>query len=169
MSIALGDGQLREDPLCPQPMMDWIPIGLAHLAAHLPRRRVGCYALLAHQCGELLAPLPQRVLADVEALARLELVLALDHQMHMRVRLVRVQHHGIAILQREVLARKDACGSQHLLRRRAGGHGQDDVVDQLRTRVLLPLGGFRLVLTPAKLELPVSHDCWRRPETEPVL
>jgi len=62
-------------PECPkrtQPVMDGALQGLADLTTHLPRRRVGRDALLPHQRGELLAPLPQCRLADVEALAWLE-------------------------------------------------------------------------------------------------
>ncbi|MNY37639.1 hypothetical protein D3C86_1722140 [compost metagenome] len=118
----LSDWQLRKSSKCAQPMMDRVAIGLAHLATHLPRRRVRRDTLLTHQCGELFAPLAQSFLSDIEPLAGLELMLALDHEVYVRVRLVRMQHQRIAILQCEVLACEHTRSSQHLRRRRTGRH-----------------------------------------------
>src|SRR5688572_6411758 len=97
---------MTERPQRAKPMMDRVLERPADLPPDLPRRGVGGDALLPQERCELLAPLPQCLLANVEPFAGLELMLALDHQMHVRMRLIRVQHHGVSMLQREVLARK---------------------------------------------------------------
>jgi hypothetical protein len=57
--------QLPECSKSAEPMMDRIPVRLAGLPSHLARCGIGRHALLTHQRGELLAPVAQRVLADV--------------------------------------------------------------------------------------------------------
>ena len=88
------------------------------------------YAFVAQFFGEAHAPLEQIVFARVDALSH---AVAQQHaQMDVRVRrLFRivgfvVQTEGVAVAV-ELLGGKLAGGVEHGLRRRAGGHGEDDV------------------------------------------
>jgi hypothetical protein len=74
------------------------PPGEAFLgfASNGPRCGVGRNPLFAHQLREVLAPISQELLVDMEPPA--EVALGLDDQMHVRVLLVGVQDHGVAVL-----------------------------------------------------------------------
>ena len=50
---------------------------------------------------------------------------------HMRVRLVGMKHHGVAVLKRELLGRKIAYGLEDLFRRRPRRHRKHQFVNQL--------------------------------------
>jgi hypothetical protein len=69
--------------------------------------------------------------------------------------LVGVQHHGVAVLQREVFAGELLRRGEHGRRRRGSRHRQHDVVHQLGSAVLLTGGQLRAVLTGAQREVPV--------------
>lgn len=71
--------------------------------------------------GEPCPPLPQRGFANVQALT----VLAdrLEYDVDVRVRLIRMQGHGIAMLERELLPEEIAYGQVDLLRWPQSLHG----------------------------------------------
>ncbi len=103
----------------------------------------------------MLAPIPQKLLVDVHPPT--ELVLRLHHQMHVRVLLVGVQHHGVAVLP-EILAGELPRSGQNLVRGRRRRHGQHDVVHQFRgppRRTAVPL---RPVLSGGELQVPVIDE-----------
>ena len=92
----------------------------------------GCNALFAHQAREVLAPISQELLVDVQPPA--ELTLGLDDQMHVRLLLMGVQDHRVAVL-REFLAGELPRSGQNLVRGRGRRHGKHDVVNKLRRLV----------------------------------
>jgi hypothetical protein len=98
-------------------------------ASNGPRRRVSRNTLFAHQLREVLAPISQELLVDVQPPA--ELALGLHYQVHVRVLLVGVQDHGVAVL-REFLAGELPRRGQHLVRGRRRRHGKDDIVHEFR-------------------------------------
>jgi hypothetical protein len=89
----------------------------------------------------------------------------LDHQVHVRVLLMGVERHGVAVLRTELLARKDFGGGQHLIGRRRRRHGKHDVVRQLDTAERLDTAGRclraawrRTVLAGRELQVPVAEQ-----------
>ena len=89
--------------------VDAIPNRCAYLSANGTLSSVRGDALRPKMRCELPAPAPERCLADIQSLA----VLAdcLDHQVDVRVILVRVQNHRVAVLECEFLPGKfPACG-----------------------------------------------------------
>ena len=98
-------------------------------------------ALAAHLApasfGEVLAPLPQHGLVDVEPPA--VSAFRLDDQVHMWVSLMRVERHDVLMLASEVLAGEGLRRRKHRLRRRRAGHRKHDVVRQFRSRRACPL------------------------------
>jgi len=141
-----------------EPLMNRVLLARPDAASKRRGRGIGRDTLFTQEGGEVLAPLPQGRLADVEALAGLELVFGLDHQVNVRMGLVGVQHHRVAILQRKVLARELPSGDEHSLRRRALRHRQHDVVDGLGPRVRPSIVRLRAVLALREVEIPVGHE-----------
>src|SRR5580700_1461340 len=110
--------------------VDAIPNRSARLSANGALGRVRGYSNGPKMRSELPAPAPERRLADIQPLALL--ANSLDHQVDMRVILVGVQHHRIAVLECEFLPGKLAARCQELPWRRARRHRQHDVVNELR-------------------------------------
>jgi hypothetical protein len=70
--------------------------------------------LLAHQASEVLAPVAQHVLVDVQPAA--VLAFGFDDQVDVGVLLMGVQHHGVAVLEGELLAGKVPSGGHNPFR-----------------------------------------------------
>ena len=134
-------------------------------ASNGPRSGIGRNTLLAHQPREVLAPFAQALLVDVQPPA--ELVLGLHDQMHVRVLLVGMQDHGVAML-REFLAGEFPRGGQNLVCGRRRRLGKNDVVHESRRpprsiavllRAVLPGGEFQVpLIKQLLLPFPVSDE-----------
>ena len=128
-------------------MVDAVAHAFLRSAPQLDGRRIGRDTEFTHVACEVLPPGSQRGLADVEPLALL--AHRFHHQMHVRVPLVRVQDHGVSVLEGELLSCR-----QKLHRRRTLGHGEDEVVHLLGPPVGLSWLGLRPVLASADIEVP---------------
>jgi hypothetical protein len=111
--------------------------------------------LFAHQPRKVLAPISQELLVDMQPPA--DLVLGLHDQMHVRVLLVGVQDHGVAML-REFLAGELPRGGQYHVWGRRRRHGKHDIVNEFRrssrgTAVHLPP-----VLAGAEFQVPIIEQ-----------
>ena len=87
---------------------------------------------------EPLSPLPERGFAKVQPLA--VFASGLENQVDMRMRLVRVQSHHIAMLKCKLLPGEIPHRRLDLLGRRSGGHGEYEFIDQ-SWRLLRLIGG----------------------------
>ena len=127
------------------------------MTPHGPRGRIRGDPLLPHHSGEVLPPLPQHGLIDVETPS--VDALGLDDQVHVGVSLMRVQCHGIPVLGPELLPREGLCRRQYRRRRRRCRHRQRDVVHQLDAgrrdafTTRLPVLAARELQMPAPKEL----------------
>ena len=88
-------------------------------------------------------------------------VVGTDDQVHVRMGLVGVQHHRVAVLERELLPREVAARRQQPFRRRPGGHRQDDVVHELGLPATAPLHRPPAVEPGIDLEIPVLDQLCR--------
>jgi hypothetical protein len=55
----------------------------------------------------------------------------LDDHVHMRMRLVRMQHHRVSMLERKLLAREVPDRAKYLVRRSPRWHGKHQLMNQL--------------------------------------
>jgi hypothetical protein len=88
--------------------------------------------------------------------------LGFDNQVHVRVLLMRVQRHGVSMLQREFLTGKGLGSGQDLLGRCRRRHGKHDVVDQFDGTAGLLLTARRAVLTCREFQMPVLDQFFLR-------
>src|SRR5579871_5767211 len=82
--------------------------------AHDARRSVRGYPLLSHELREILAPPAQHFLIDVQSAPLL--ALGLHDQVNVRVLLIGMQGHDVAVLSAEFFARELPSSGQHLFR-----------------------------------------------------
>jgi len=82
--------------------------------------------------------------------------------MHVRVLLMRVECHGVSVLQSEFLTGKGLGSGQDLLGRCGRRHLKHDVVDQFYGTAGLLLTARRAVLTCRELQMPVLDQCFLR-------
>src|ERR1700722_18964998 len=101
--------------------VDRVAEGLLSLSAGGTRGRIGRDPLVPHHLSKVLPPLPQHRLVDMKASLAV-LALGLDDQVHMRVVLMSVQHHGVSMLRAELLARENLRCRQYLSRGCRRGH-----------------------------------------------
>ena len=87
---------------------------------------------------EPLSPLPERGFAKVQPLALI--ASGLENQVDMRMRLIGMQSHHIAMLESELLPGEIPHRRLDLLGRRSGRHGEYEFVDQ-SWRLLWLIGG----------------------------
>src|SRR5271167_2418159 len=87
---------------------------------------------------EPLSPFPQGGLFNVQTLPLI--ACGLDEHVDMRMRLVRVQSHHIAMLECKLLPGEIPYRRLYLLGRRPGGHGEYELIDE-SWRFLWLLGG----------------------------
>src|SRR6185312_4962161 len=100
---------------------------------------------------EFPPPPPQGRLANVKALALL--AHRPDDHMHVRMRLVGMQHHYVAMLQCELITREVLHCLEHLLWRRSRRHREHQFVHEL-DRVPSPPIEFRSLPMLLKVEIP---------------
>jgi hypothetical protein len=93
-------------------------------------RRIRDDAPLTHRLGEILAPMAQHVLINMQPAA--VLAFGFDDHVDMGVFLVGVEHHCVPVLEGELLEREFPSGGQDFVWGRGGGHRKNDVVDELR-------------------------------------
>lgn len=117
--------------------------------------RVRGDALLSHGPREVLAPLPQHGFVDVWAPS--VLVLGFHNKMDVRVGLIRVQRHRIAVADPELLSGECAGCGEHLLRWGRRRHRQHNFVDQLGFPRFSTLVTGTTVLTRGQLQVPSSQ------------
>ena len=110
----------------------------------------------SHRAREVLPPLPQHRLVDVQP-PRLGLALSLHDQVHVRVPLMRVKREDVTMCA-ELLTREGPRGGEHFVRRGTCGHGEHDVVHQLDTRCLRSCREFGSVLACAQLQMPCPEE-----------
>jgi hypothetical protein len=102
---------------------------------HLPTRpgsRLGRNSMLAQMTCEGLAPSMERHLTDVEPFAIF--AEGFEDNMHMGVRLIRVERQGVSMPRREYLLCEIAHGRQESVGRGSRWHRENDFMDQLLAR-----------------------------------
>jgi len=99
------------------------------LPSELRRGRIGLHALPPELTSKLLAPATEVRLPDVEPTP--VHAMRTDHEMNMRMILIRVHHERVAVLQSELLPRERAARCKEAVRRRPRRHRQNDVVNEL--------------------------------------
>src|SRR6185437_4341134 len=101
---------------------------------------------------EFLSPPPQRRLADVKALP--PLAHRPDDHVHVRMRLIGMEHHEEPMLECELLTRKVLHCLEHLLWRRSRRHREHQFVHELG-RMPTPPIEVRTLPMLLKVEIPV--------------
>src|SRR6185437_10407107 len=134
------------------PVAHWRP----YLATHGPLSGICRDPLCPQLYSKLAPPTAQGRLAYVQASA--VLTDRLDDQVHVRVLLISVQNHEVAMLEREFVACEVPAGGQEFCRRSTARHRQNDVVHQFRGLAT----GSTSVRGPQPhgqdVEFPVLHD-----------
>jgi hypothetical protein len=128
-----------------------IKLSRARLSTNEARRRICFHTDATQVVREFLAPLTQVGLADIQALALL--ADRLDDHMDMRMRLVGMECHGVAVLERQLLATRPLRREQNLVRRRSGRHRKHQFVNQLRRPLTLHSAKSRLAFR--QIEVPI--------------
>lgn len=101
----------------------------AGLSPHRALGRVRCNAKLLQMRRELLAPMAQRCLSDIQPHALL--ALGFDDQVHVRMRFVGMQYECVPVLECKLIDGEFAHGGEHRLRGRPRRHRKDEVVHEL--------------------------------------
>jgi hypothetical protein len=110
--------------------IDAIVLGDLSVASDSAFGSVRLDALGAEVAGEVAAPRAKGFLPDVEAHALL--TDGLDHQVDVWVRFVGVKRESVSVFVSELFAREVAHGRENFFRRCAGGHGEDELMDEFR-------------------------------------
>src|SRR5271169_4053824 len=135
--------------------IDAIRLTGSRFTPDVPRRRVRGYSQFPKVVCEPSSPFPQGGLFNVQPLPLN--VGSLDEHVDVRMRLIRVQSHHVAMLECELFSRKIAYRRLNLLGRRSGGHGEDEFKYQSRRLLGLIGGQIDLSAFLDQIKIPISQ------------
>jgi len=131
------------------------PIGRTstRLQPRRPIRRIGGNTQRSQMARKVMPPAAQHRLLDVQASA--VFAEGFHEYMDMRMGLIRVQHQGVAMLQRKLLPREVPDRFEHLVRRRSGRHREHQLVYESRRLTPASTASVKVLPVAAARQLPV--------------